>query len=126
MNISNRTSFVGFLVALSALSVPSVAMGANLDAAATSAPSSATPSPSLEDRLSRLSAALQARAGQLPTETRDGTELAAGFADSGGGRGWIDSNRGGWVDGHGGSFVNRNAWGNGWGDGGGFANWRNY
>jgi len=74
-----------------------------------------------------LSAALQARAEQLPAETRAGSEqlLAVGFAD-GGGRGWADAARGGWVDGHGGGFVNRNAWGNGWGDGGGFANWRNY
>jgi hypothetical protein len=38
----------------------------------------------------------------------------------------VDGARTGWADGHGGSFVNRNAWGNGWGDGGGFANWRNY
>jgi len=66
-------------------------------------------------------------AEQLPAETRAGSEqlLAVGFAD-GGGRGWADAARGGWVDGHGGGFVNRNAWGNGWGDGGGFANWRNY
>jgi rSAM-associated Gly-rich repeat protein len=125
MPISNHTSFVGFLVALSALSVPGVAMATSPD----SAPPAAVGSPAtLEDRLSRLSAALQSRAEQLPAESRPSTGnlIAGGFANGSGGGGWVNGNRGGWADGNGGGFVNRNAWGNGWGDGGGFANWRNY
>jgi len=125
MNISNRISFVGFLITLSALSVPSVALGAASPSA--NSESSVPPSLTIEARLSRLSEALQARVEQLPAATRAGSEqlLAIGFAD-GGGRGWVNGGRGGWADGHGGSFANRNAWGNGWADGGGFANWRNY
>lgn len=124
MPISNRTSFVGFLVALSALSVPSAALAS---APETTTPAAITAAATLEDRLSRLSAALQARAEQLPAESKPtaGNLIAVGFAD-GAGRGWVNGNRGGWADGHGGSFANRNGWGNGWGDGGGFANWRNY
>lgn len=122
MNISNRTSYVGFLMILAALSVPGAALGASPDGRP-----SAAAALSIEERLSQLSAALQARAEQLPAEAKTGPNplLAVGFAD-GAGRGWADGVRGGWVDGHGGSFVNRNPWRNGWGDGGGFANWNNY
>lgn len=104
---------------LATLSIPSVALGAS--------PGEDSAAVSIEDRLSRLSAALQARAEQLPAEATEGHNhlLAVGFAD-GAGRGWADGVRGGWADGHGGSFVNRNPWRNGWGDGGGFANWNNY
>ena len=124
MNITNRTSLVGFLVALSALSVPKVAAAANPDSNQVATYSMG--SPSIEDRLSRLSIAFRDRAEQLPAEERADAEqfIAIGFAD-GAGRGWVNGDRGGWVDGHGGSFVNVRPWYNGWGDGGRFSNWRN-
>ncbi|HIK46691.1 MAG TPA: rSAM-associated Gly-rich repeat protein [Leptolyngbyaceae cyanobacterium M65_K2018_010] len=128
MPINNRISFVGFLVTLAALSMPGVALATAPETAPeTAVPTAETSSNPIEGRLSRLSAALQARAEQLPAESRPTTDnrIARGFAD-GAGRGWVDGARTGWADGYGGDFVNRNAWRNGWGDGGGFANWHNY
>ena len=123
MAINNRISFVGFLVALAALSGSGTAL-ATTSKTATPAAESSNP---IEQRLSRLSAALQARAEHLPTESKPNpdNQIALGFAD-GAGRGWVDGARTGWADGYRGDFINRNAWRNGWGDGGGFANWRNY
>ena len=115
MNINNRTSVVAFLAALSAISVSNTASAARLE------------SSNIDERLSRLSASLQARAQQLPKEKRADVEqlMARGFADGSRG-GWTDARRGGWADGAGGgSFTNVNPWRNGWVDGGGFVNWYN-
>jgi rSAM-associated Gly-rich repeat protein len=122
--MNNRISYVGFLAALSMLTV------AELPASAASPADQATAveaTNSIEGRISRLSKVLQERAQQLPTEATAGADnlIAIGFAD-GAGRGWTDTRRGGWADGHGGDFLNRNPWRNGWSDGGGFVNWSDW
>lgn len=80
----------------------------------------------VEARLARLSATLQAQASQLPDPNPSSSKadfLSAGWANGGGGRGFVNTRRGGWGDGTGGrGFVNVNPWRNGWADGGGFLN----
>lgn len=135
MEIKNCTSFVGFLVTLSTLSVPlpssstytPESVNQPSQVAAEAGAIAQAPEPvSLENRLDRLGQMLRDRAQQLPNPENlsPDQKIAVGFAN-GRGRTWVDARRGGWNDGRGGSFVNRNNWRNGWGDGGGFANWRN-
>ena len=119
MDINTRTSLVGFLLAVSALSLP---------AAAANSPTpeiEATPQ-TVESRLSRLTEAIRERTQQLPeTSAFTSDEIALGWGDGRGGRrGWVDTRRGGWLNGNRGGFANRNPWRNGWGDRGGFFNTR--
>ena len=94
MKITDRTSLVGFLVALSALNAPNVAAAAKpvSDQVAPSAAESST----IEERLSRLSIAFRDRAEQLPAQDKAGADklVAIGFAD-GSGREWVNGRRGG-------------------------------
>lgn len=135
MPINNRSSWMAFVLALTAI-------GAVPEASQALGSSPVSP---LANRLNNLSAALQQRANQLPpsgkTTPNSQSDLQAGFANrsggggfgnarrggfanGGGGGGFANVGRGGWADGNaGGSFVNvNNPWRNGWGDGGGFAN----
>ncbi len=125
MKITTKTSLMGFLIALSAIST----VAATEATAATQATNNATPPipQTIEGRLSRLSAAIQARAEGLAADQLTPEQLIArGWAD-GHGRDWVNGRGGrGWADGNGRSWVNGNSWRNGWADGGGFANWRNY
>jgi rSAM-associated Gly-rich repeat protein len=108
VKISNTTGLVGFLLVISALSIP-----ASADAA------SDRPS-TVEARLSRLSATVRERAEQLPESTENPALLALG---------WGDGRGGAWGNVGGGGFVNSRPWRNGWADGGSFWNsrpaWRN-
>lgn len=114
LDITTRTSLVGFLLALSALSAPS---------AIATAPS--TTQPTIDARLTRLSTVLRERANQLPDSALTPDQrIAIGWAD-GSGRDWVNGRGGGgWADGRNGDWVNRNNWRNGWADGGGF--WNRY
>lgn len=116
MNITTRTSLVGFFLAVSALSLP---------AAAANSLTPKTDAPTIESRLSRLTQAIRERTEQLP-EASDFTseEIAFGWGDGRGRRGWVNAGRGGWANGNRGGFINRNPWRNGWGDRGGFFNSR--
>ncbi|MFM7441559.1 MAG: GrrA/OscA1 family cyclophane-containing rSAM-modified RiPP, partial [Snowella sp.] len=85
MNITTRTSLVGFLLAVSALSLPAAA-------ANSPTPDTEATAPTIESRLSRLTQAIRERTQQLP-ETSDLTseEIAFGWADGRGGRrGWVN------------------------------------
>jgi rSAM-associated Gly-rich repeat protein len=117
LKITTRTSLVGFLLAISALNVPT----------ATAATEQAgTPvQQTIEERLTKLTAAIGERKSQLPDSALSEPEqrLARGWAD-GNGRDWVNGGRRGWADGHGGGWVNANPWRNGWADGGGFYNYR--
>jgi rSAM-associated Gly-rich repeat protein len=106
LDITTRTSLVGFLLAVSAFSLPAAATTANSPTA-----EAESASPTIESRLSRLTVALRERAEQLPeaSEFTGDSEIAAA---------WVNARRGG------GGFVNRNPWRNGWGDRGGFFNTR--
>ena len=100
MHINNRSTWMGFVIALATISsLPPASQAAE----------SPVPSSGLEARLANLNTALLQRASTLPTENsvpRPGTDVVAGFANRGGG----------------GGFVNVNPWRNGWSDGGGFVN----
>ena len=114
MDIKTRTSFVGFLLALSALSVSS-----------TTAPNVPVGQSTIEVRLSRLSSVLRERAHQLPNSAlAPDQRIALGWGD-GSGRDWVNGRGGGgWADGHRGDWVNGRNWRNGWADGGSF--WNRY
>ena len=128
MNINTKTSLVGFLLALSALSSPSTAktmdeVGRGISRIAPTA------KPSIEQRLNRLNAAIRAREEQLPEsfQNKNSFTVAQGWAD-GRDREWVNGRRGGWGDGRNGGWGNVNPWRNGWSDGGSFYNynpWRN-
>lgn len=120
MKITTSTGLVGFLLALSALSgSPAQATG--------SVPEFSHPSSNLEQRLNRLTETLQNREQQLDSipqsaETEHSKDIAQFrnvFRNGGGFR-----NSGGWRNG--GSFRNGGGWRNGWRDGGGFVNFRNW
>ena len=111
MNIKTQMGWASFLVAVSAFNLP-------VDAAIAPPTDQTAPTeitqPSIEGRLTRISATLKSRESQLPNESSEtpaNGEIAIG-----------------WVNGRGGgSFVNRRGgggWGNGWSDGGGFLNRR--
>lgn len=105
MNITTKTSLMGFLMALSAISVSTPAT------AATDAVPQLRPQ-TIEGRLSRLTTAMKERANQLPVSEQLSSEQLVSLAWGNGGGG------GAWRNGGG-------AWRNGWADGGGFANWHN-
>ena len=126
MDITTKTSLVGLLLTLSALNMP-----------VASASTTPLTEPTIEARLTRLSAALRERADQLPDALTPEQKVAIGWADGGGrdwangrGRGWADGSGcdwantrgGGWADGHGGGWVNH---GGSWVNGGGGGSWYN-
>jgi rSAM-associated Gly-rich repeat protein len=130
LNIETKTSLVGFLLALSTLTVADQAQANSQIGAIASVNNDV----SIEGRLQRLTNLMKNTADNLATDSnlpQPVSKLAAwgngggrGWAD-GGNRGWVNANRGGWGDGRGGGgWVNGNAWRNGWGDGGGFLNRR--
>lgn len=120
MNITTNTGLLGFLLVLSALSLPA--------ANATTSQLRSNASPSIEGRLNRIAAAIRQREAQLQSTELPGDDLlmAFGFADGSRGGGWNQFARGGAVTGPGGgTFANAHpAYGRaaGWRDGGGFAN----
>lgn len=126
MNITTRSGLLGFLLVLSALSIPS--------ANATTNQSTEKASPSIEGRLNRITEAIRHRETQVQDTANlaDGLLMAGGFANArggggfgnfnGGGAGWRDG--GGFVNG-GGGFVNGNG-GGGFVNGGGGAGFRNW
>lgn len=105
MNITTRSGLVGFLLALSALSVPTAS-------ATSSQPSLPTDAAqTIEGRLSRLSDAIRQRESALPENSAMPADLVARSAwGNGGGRGFINGGfrNGGWLNGfrNGGGFYN--------------------
>lgn len=118
MNITTYTGLVGFLLALSTLSIPA-ANAANQPA-----------SPSIEGRLNRITAAIRQRESQLQDAAKPGANLllAAGFGNGSRGGSFNQAGRFGTATTPGGgSFNNFNRSGGyggaaGWRDGGGFVN----
>ncbi|MGL5508074.1 MAG: GrrA/OscA1 family cyclophane-containing rSAM-modified RiPP [Microcoleaceae cyanobacterium] len=132
MNIDTKTSLVGFLLALSTLTVANQAQ-ANSQIGAIANSNTNT---SIEGRLQRLTNLMKDTADNLATDNnlpQPVSKLAAwgngrgrGWANGGGGGNWRNGGGGGsWSNGGGGgAWVNGNNWRNGWGDGGGFLNRR--
>ena len=99
MNITTKSSLVGFLLAIAALNVPS--------AAATSQSSQPNDTaPTIEDRLSRLSVTIRQRESVLPENSITPVDIVARA----------------WANGNGRAFVN--GFNNGFRNGGGFLNYR--
>ncbi|ACK65523.1 conserved hypothetical protein [Rippkaea orientalis PCC 8801] len=112
------TSWLGFLVTLSALNLPAAKA---INPATTSETLSV--SQPLESRLSRLSTTLKAREtiiSDIPLTKP--IDVAIGWGDGRGNRGFVNTNRGGWGNANSGGFGNINPWRNGWADAGGFRN----
>ncbi|ERN40438.1 hypothetical protein KR51_00029790 [Rubidibacter lacunae KORDI 51-2] len=99
MKISTQVGLVGFMMALSALTAQTATAAGDL-----SELHADRHGQSVESRLTRLSAALRQREGQLPASTA---------AE-------IEHLQAGWING--GGFANRRVWPNGWRDSGGFIN----
>ncbi|MGD1698347.1 GrrA/OscA1 family cyclophane-containing rSAM-modified RiPP [Dapis sp. BLCC M229] len=131
MKIYKKSSWLGFLLALSTLNIPTA-----------NATENNSLQPTVENRINRITATLKQKEEQLQNiQNLEPNRLAIGWGDgkkgrgwingrgrrgwgNGKNRGWINGNRGGWIDGRGGSFVNANPWRNGWSDRGGFYNRR--
>jgi rSAM-associated Gly-rich repeat protein len=124
MPITSRTALLGFSLALAAFTVPAAGEAAVMPSPASGSsliePSACdSAAASIEQRLRRISAALQERREASEDAAAGDQRLAYGFANGGRG-GWGNAARGGFVNGHpyygGGGFRN---------GGGGFVNARN-
>lgn len=104
---------MGFLLALSALSIPTMAKAATSECP-----------PAIENRIARITATLRERETQLNEPVQSNQEIAIGWGNGRGNRGFVNTGRAGWGNGYRGGFGNVNPWRNGWRDGGGFFNSR--
>jgi rSAM-associated Gly-rich repeat protein len=119
----NQTSWIGFLITIAALNAPSV------EAITTQpSPTNSANSNALESRLARLAATLKDKENQVSSANQlpSPPEVALGWANGSGGRGFANAGRVGWGDGYRGGFANVHPWRNGWADGGGFYNYGRY
>lgn len=114
MKITTNTGLLSFLLALSALNIPT---------AQAITETSITAPRSIVERLNRINSTIKEQESQLskmPSDIKD-SFILSGWADGRGGRGFVNRGGGGWGDGGGfynrggGGFANR-------GGGGGFAN----
>ncbi len=115
----NKTkSIMGFLLTLSALNAPATN--------AAHQPNTEPTQVSIEERIANINANIKDREDSLSDSSaiESDPSIVAGWANRSGGGSWVNGRRTGWLDGHGGSFVNRNPWRNGWRDGGSF--WNRY
>lgn len=117
MSMNTKMGWTAFLVTLATLCATSA------EATVTTA-EVPTHTPVVEGRIARINAALKTQAQNADLSG----SIARGWANGGGGRGFVNTRGGGWGNGAGSrGFVNVNPWRNGWADGGGFWNspWRN-
>jgi rSAM-associated Gly-rich repeat protein len=116
LNIASHAGLLGFLLSLSALSIPT-----------SNAMNQPNPSPSIEGRLNRITAVIRQRETQLQNAAKPGEDMliARGFADGSAGGSFNQGARFGTATGPGGSTFNdaHPAYGGaaGWRDTGGFA-----
>lgn len=113
MKITTKTSFLGFILAVSTLSTVSAQ-------ASTESLSPRSTNLDIEQRLARLTATIQQQTEQLNDNSTLPNDAIAGWGNIRGGGGGFANNRGG------GGFVNNRGGGgfinNSWGDGGRFYN----
>ncbi|MGD1713036.1 GrrA/OscA1 family cyclophane-containing rSAM-modified RiPP [Hydrocoleum sp. CS-953] len=129
MQLYTKSSWVGFLLALSTLNIPTANATENIPL-----------QPTVENRINRITTTLKQKEEQLQNSSDvELDSIALGWGDSRNrnwvntprGRGWgdaknrnwVNGNRVNWKDGHGGSFTNVNPWRNSWSDLGGFYNY---
>ncbi len=106
MQIPTKVTFVGFLLAVSTLSVSAAKVNAEIS-------NKIDTSDNVEYRLSRITKAIQQREVETSNKLGDENPITRGFANRGGG-GFANRGGGGFVNRGGGGFVNRG--------GGGFVN----
>lgn len=134
MKKTQQIGLVGLLIAMSTINPPAEATTPNQ--ISTESP------PTIEDRLSKITATVRERENQLQETSfpLDEEKMIAGAWRNGDGRGWVNGTRrgwgdgrrgdwvngvrGGWADGDGRGWVNSNSWRDGWRDGGSFWNYR--
>ncbi len=118
MQITTKITFVGFLLAVSTLSVSATTASPQM-------PENCETSGSIEYRLSRITKAIQQR-GVQPINSSEidiDNSITQRFANRGGGRGGFVNRGGGFANrGGGGGFVNRGGGFANRGGGGGFVN----
>ncbi len=130
MKLSTKSSWVGFLLALSTLNIPTANAVDNNQL-----------QPTVENRIDRITAAIRQKEEQLQdTSNIEADRIALSWSDANKNRSWLDTRRGrgwgdgnnrnwvngsrvNWKDGYGSSFTNINPWRNAWGDMGGFYNY---
>ncbi|MEA5536344.1 GrrA/OscA1 family cyclophane-containing rSAM-modified RiPP [Crocosphaera sp. XPORK-15E] len=121
MQLTTKITCVGFLLAVSTLTASVTQANSTLPNA----------NLTIESRLSRLTEAMQERGIELSDENQADDLMARGWGDGRGGT-WVDTNRGGFANRNGGgSFINRNPWGDRgsffnrrpWGNGGFINRW---
>lgn len=119
MPITTKTGWVAFLITITSL---------NISVAKADTPKNTVQDLSLESRLSRIATTIKEREHQLSesSTTQPDGEIALGWVNGRGNRGFVNTRRGGWGDGHRGGFANINPWRNGWVDRGGFFNHRGW
>ena len=110
----SKITWISFLVTLSALTIPNKAIAHNQKQVANE-------SQAIENRLTKIAKALQAKEKQLSVDTEKPIEVAGGWV-KGSRRGFVNKTGGGGFANRsgGGGFVNRR----GWSDRGGFLNRR--
>ncbi|MDJ0729065.1 MAG: GrrA/OscA1 family cyclophane-containing rSAM-modified RiPP [Crocosphaera sp.] len=112
MQTPTKITFVGFLLAVSTLSVPAAKVNAKM-------PNETNTSNNIEYRLSRITKAIQQSEVATSNHLGDENSIARGFANRSGGGGFANGYRGGFTNrSGGGGFVNRSPFRNG----GGFYN----
>ncbi len=100
IRMPTKISCLGFLLALSTINVSTA-----------NAAEGNPPQLTIENRINRITATIRQKEEQLQeTSNIDPNHVAAGWVDGKRGRDWVNLRRSGWVDGHGGAFVNRNPW----------------
>ncbi|MGK7957807.1 MAG: GrrA/OscA1 family cyclophane-containing rSAM-modified RiPP [Crocosphaera sp.] len=112
MQTPTKITFVGFLLAVSTLSVSAAKVNAEIV-------DKSNTSNKIESRLSRITKAMQQREIETSNRLGDENSIARGFANRSGGGGFANRGGGGFANrSGGGGFVNRSPFRNG----GGFYN----
>ena len=106
MQITTKITFVGFLLAVSTLTVSAAKAKAKM-------PVNSDASSNIEYRLSRITKAIQQRGIETSNtlNTKTETSIARGFANRSGRGGFVNRGGGGFVNrSGGGGFLNRSPW----------------
>ena len=89
IKMSTKTSWLGFLLALSTLNIPTVNAAENNPL-----------QPTVENRLNRITETIRQKEEQLQdTSNIEPDEIAIGWRDGRRGRGWVNIGRSGWRNG---------------------------
>lgn len=117
-----KIGLVSLLMAMSTVNPPVEATTANQ--------ANTESTPTIEDRLGKITATVRERENQLEDTAKQAVEgiIIAGAWGNGNARGWVNGGGGGWANSggwrNGNNWGNGNSWRDGWRDGGSFYNYR--